>query len=316
MFIDTHLDTLWAMQREKRKFHEASKVGHVDLKRARKANLLCGFFTGYPTENQYVTEDMVQRWLKMTEEPRNKLLRINNTKDFEELLNSYLSNQSRNRKIGAVLHFEGAAGIDSELNRLYIYYECGLRSMSLTWNEANRFATGQLQGETRGLTQEGKDLLDAMESLGIIIDVSHLNDKSFWEVISHTNKPIMASHSNLRELADHKRNLTIEMVQAVADTNGSIGVNLCNVFLSTDPNEARSSSAIQMYGKLIEVAGIEHVHSGADLDGAPFPSDIKDITDLPGLFERVQSEYNLSEDETDEIRWKNVVRLIYECWRK
>lgn len=315
MFIDTHLDTLWAMNKQKREFYELSKLGHVDLPRAQKANLLCGFFTGYPTDSAFVTEKMLANWIQMVNDHRNKIRKITKIKHLQQLVSDRKGISEKEREIGVVLHLEGAAGIDTELNRLHIFYEIGLRSMSLTWNEENQFATGQEQGENRGLTIEGKDLLSAMEDLGIIIDVSHLNDRSFWDVINNTNSPIMASHSNVREIADHKRNLTRDMVQAIHDTKGSIGVNLYKGFLSTNPDDARSKDAVKMFGEIIQITDVNTIHMGADLDGADLPDDILDITSIPGLFNNIQTEFSLSDVEMKKIKTENVIRIMKKIWK-
>ena len=315
MFIDTHIDTLWAMRKQEREFHQSSEKGHVDLRRAQSADLLCGFFTGFPSDGHYRTEMMLSNWIKMVNDPRNKLWRIESMDDIKVLIDSRKRTTNiSDREIGIVLHFEGASGIDTDLNRLYIYHDVGLRSMSLTWNEENFFATGQAQGENRGLTEAGKDLLSSMEDLGIIIDVSHLNDRSFWDVLSNTNSPILASHSNIRELADSRRNLTVEMAQALVDTGGSIGVNLYKGFLNTEAEKASSNDALQMYEKIIEIGGTSSVHSGADLDGATLPSDMKDITSLPPLLNRVQEELILPEDDMQKIRHGNVMRVMKHYW--
>lgn len=315
MFIDTHLDTLWAMNKQKREFYELSKLGHVDLPRSQKANLLCGFFTGYPTDSAFVTEKMLAKWIQMVNDQRNKMRKITSFKQLQQLIGDRKDVEVKEREIGVVLHLEGAAGIDTELNRLHIFYEIGLRSMSLTWNEENQFATGQEQGENRGLTREGKDLLSVMEDLGIIIDVSHLNDKSFWDVINNTNSPIMATHSNVREIADHKRNLTRDMIQAIHDTKGSVGINLYKGFLSTNPDAATPKDAVKMFGEIIQIADVNTIHMGADLDGAELPEGILDITSLPGLFNKVQDEFSLTKEEMKKIKTDNVIRIMKYFWK-
>ncbi|MDH5645910.1 MAG: dipeptidase, partial [Candidatus Heimdallarchaeota archaeon] len=287
MYIDTHLDTRWALTRQDRSFSIRSSIGHIDLDRARDANLLCGFFTGYPTESQYSTESMLKDWIIMTNDPNNHFIRINQYQDLEKHLN--LLKTGSTDKIGSVLHFEGAAGIDTELNRLYIYYDLGLRSLGVTWNDTNQFATGVPGPIERGFTKEGLDLLDALNSLGIMVDVSHLNDTSFWDVINHSTGPVFASHSNLRKYADDPRNLTDEMVIAISDTGGSIGINLCKGFLSTDQakHPANMGCAVSMIKEVIGLTSINSVHIGTDMDGCTLSDDLLDITSMPTFFTKV-----------------------------
>lgn len=315
-WIDTHIDTLWAMEKEEREFYEISDKGHIDLSRAQTADLLCGFFTGFPSDSQYTTERVLRNWLNMINEPANKFQRIYNYNDIQNLISQRASSSTTSdNKIGIVLHFEGAAGIDSELNRLYIYYNVGLRSMGITWNETNQFATGQEGNKDRGLTSYGFDLLDAMEGLGIMIDVSHLNDKSFWDVANHTNAPIYASHSNVRKIANHNRNLLDDMIVAIADSGGSIGLNLYKGFLETDPDNASIDSVVTMAREIVNLTSPKHLHMGADLDGAVLPDDLKDILDIPTVFDKIELGLGLNTQEMDLIKRQNVMRLMKKVWK-
>ncbi|MCY3411720.1 MAG: membrane dipeptidase [Candidatus Heimdallarchaeota archaeon] len=308
MYIDLHLDTLWAMGRQQREFHELSDKGHVDLHRARNAKLLCGFFTGYPSDSVYTTEAMLAKWVRMINTPENNLKKILSTTDIEVL-------EEKKDKIGAVLALEGAAGIDSGLNKLYIYYEMGLRSMGLTWNEVNQFATGQSQLEGRGLTREGLDLISAMEDLGIIIDVSHLNDESFWDVVNNTNGPIIASHSNVREIAGSNRNLKLDMIEAVHSSGGVIGVNFYTGFLNNAKDEASKQDIFKMMEAIINCGNINLMAIGSDMDGASLPSDIKDITNMPNLFIEIKEKLSLNDEEMDKIKRNNVKRVMKKVWK-
>ncbi|MHA2090555.1 MAG: dipeptidase [Candidatus Kariarchaeaceae archaeon] len=317
MYIDTHVDTLWAMKKQNRTFSQTSNEGHIDLNRAREANLLAGFFTGFPSENTYATEKMLREWLEFANDPLNKIIRVTN---FQELtqLQEERSLGGDDQYIGAILHLEGAAGIDTELHRLYIYYDCGLRSMSVTWNEENQFATGagRSNEKNRGFTKEGLDLLSAMEDLGVMIDVSHLNDKSFWDLVNHTNSPIFASHSNLRKFAEHQRNLADNMVHAVADTNGSIGINFCRGFLSTNEDHpANQGCAREMIREVINLTDLKHVHIGSDFDGCTLPDDMKDITSTTSFFASLGEELSLSANELDRIKHENIKRIMRDVWK-
>lgn len=313
-WIDTHIDTLWDMNKSGREFYQLAESGHVDLPRAREADLLCGFFTGFPSDSHFITEKMVRDWIQFTTDPRSNILRIRNYADVENLQELRKKNPT-NKPIGAVMHFEGAAGIDTELNRLYIYYDVGLRSMGMTWNETNQFATGQEGDKSRGLTREGLDLLSAMNDLGILVDVSHLNDKSFWDVANNSTAPIFASHSNVRKLANHNRNLLDDMITTIADSGGSIGVNLYKGFLATKPDDATVDSIYDMYRELISLTNTKSVHSGADLDGATFPEEIKDIRDLANLFPKIQEKLSLTDEDMERISKGNMMRLMKQVWK-
>lgn len=335
MYIDTHLDSFYAMVVSNRQFATLQDKGHVDLPRARQGGLLAGFFTGFPnctyfftkanehpelkmTRDDYsdaeLTAEYMARWLKNVYDPKNGLSHIKTKQDLDNHIKSYNS-ANKDQKIGAISTFEGAAGIDESLNQLYVYYAAGLRAIGLTWNETNQFATGVPGDVNRGLTTAGKDLLDAMESLGIVIDVSHLNDKSFWDVQSHTNKPIFASHSNLRTKASHKRNVTADMAKAIAESGGTMGINLCTSFLTDDKSCSRTT-AFEMIREIIDVTGsVNHVHMGTDFDGAKMPDDIKDVSAMPGFFTDLQEYLDLSDNDMKKIQYENVVRVIKEYWK-
>ena len=337
MYIDTHLDAFFSMVANNRLFDTVQENAHVDLPKARQGGLLAGFFTGFPnctyffssdnpfsdefkiTTSAYndaeLTDEYLARWLKIVFDSKNGLQQIKSKKDLDAHISSYNST-NQEQKIGGILHFEGAAGIDEALDRLYIFHAVGLRSMGLTWNETNQFATGVPGDINRGLTQAGKDLLDAMETLGILIDVSHLNDKSFWDVQSHTNKPIFASHSNVRKRANHMRNLTDEMIKAIADSGGSIGINFCNGFLSTDDShKINRNCAFEMIREVINLTGsTDHVHIGSDFDGCKVPEDIKDVSLMPDFFKNLQEYLQLSNEDVEKIQYKNMVRIIKNYW--
>lgn len=316
-FIDTHLDTMWQSHKSNRTFGKRSEAGHIDLPRAREAGLLVGFFTGYPTSDAPVTEEMMANWIRYyLYDPEAKITQITNLKELNDHIAHFSATPEAQRSIGNLLHFEGAAGIDSGLNKLYIYHKLGLRSMSLTWNETNHFATGQENRTDRGLTEDGKNLLSAMVDLGIMIDVSHLNDASFWDVHGSSNAPIFASHSNIRtEVSSHMRNLTPEMAQAIADSGGTIGVNFCTGFLRDD-KEVSINTVVDMYSTVLDLVGPKHVHVGSDMDGCTLPDDMKDITAMPELFTKLQADLSLTESELEGIASGNMVRMMKSYWQK
>ena len=157
-----------------------------------------------------------------------------------------------------------------------------------------------------------------METLGIAIDVSHLNDKSFWDVQSHTNKPIFASHSNVRKRASHMRNLKDDMIKAIAESGGSIGVNFCESFLSTDKeHKVNMHCAFEMIKEIIAITGsVNHVHIGSDFDGCKVPDDIKDVSNMPLFFSKLKEYLELSNEEIEKIQYKNIVRIIRNYWNE
>ena len=140
----------------------------------------------------------------------------------------------------------------------------GLRLGMLTWNEENRFAAGAAQDPARSLTDLGRRALRRMEDLGILTDVSHLNDGGFWEVLRLARGPVAASHSNCRRLCDVPRNLTDEQLRAIRDSGGVVGVNAYNNFVHQDPERQTAGTLALHAAHMAEVMGVEHVACGFD----------------------------------------------------
>lgn len=167
-------------------------------------------------------------------------------------------------KMPVVWGVEGLSGIGSDLGGLAALYDLGIRHMSLTWNEANALATGVKQDPDRGLTTLGFEAVGRIEALGILLDVSHLNEKSFWEVMSTASKPLIASHSNARTLCDAVRNLTDEQIKGIASTGGIIGVNSYRDFIDLDPKKQTLERFVDHIDYIVSLVGVEHVGLGYD----------------------------------------------------
>lgn len=159
---------------------------------------------------------------------------------------------------------EGLSGIGEDIDRLDELYDFGVRHASLTWNEQNLLAAG-IRGDTdSGLTELGIQALRRIEKLHMILDVSHLNDKSFWDVMEHATGPVAATHSNCRSLCDVPRNLSDDMIRAIAQTEGMIGVNAYAPFAAENQRERTVDRLAAHVDHIVRIAGIEHVGFGFD----------------------------------------------------
>ena len=166
-------------------------------------------------------------------------------------------------KIYAFLAIEGMEGLQGpeELDRLA---SLGLRLGMLTWNEENAFAAGAAQDPAKGLTDLGRETVRRMERLGIAVDVSHLNNGGFWEVLKLAQGPVVASHSNCRALCDVPRNLTDEQLRAIRDSGGVVGLNVHHKFVHQDPAKRTAETLALHAAHMAEVMGVEHVACGFD----------------------------------------------------
>ncbi len=197
-----------------------------------------------------------------------------------------LKNAIEDKKLGLILSLEGFEPLGNNLNLLNLYYRLGVRAGMLTWNWANAFASGTDTDEP--LSEIGLEALKKMHELGIVVDVSHLNEKGFWEVISKSQKPIIASHSNARALFNHPRNLSDEQIFAIAENGGVIGTTPYFTKVDQDdPSRVRtdddSSETIEDYIKHIEyivsLVGYDHVAFGFDFNVYLGDFGVKDIED-------------------------------------
>lgn len=168
------------------------------------------------------------------------------------------------------LSLEGADPLQNDINLLRIFYELGLRGLGLVWSRRNYAGDGAFFESTRegrkgGLTPFGIQLIEEAERLGIFIDVSHLNDEGFWDVMDIANKPVIASHSNCRTLSNSMRNLTDEQIKAVAEKGGVIGMNSVNIFNNREKKIVTALDMADHVEHITTIAGIEHVGVGFDI---------------------------------------------------
>ena len=192
----------------------------------------------------------------------------------------HLENLDDNQRIGFLTLMEGADPIEKPSD-LMTYYEKGVRIVGLAWNDKNRYASGNDTED--GLSDEGTELIERMNDLGVTLDMSHLNEKCFWESIELTKLIPIATHSNARALTDHPRNLSDEQLRAIAERGGVVGIVLYNHFLKTGESAPRLEDVYAHADHMIGIMGEDHVGIGSDMDGArieDFPEDLRSVGEL------------------------------------
>ena len=224
-------------------------------------------------------------------------------------------------RISAVLAVEDGRDIDGNMSRLSLYHRLGVRLITLTWNYPNCFGYPNLPGGKRpsrawmerGLTDFGKEAVEEMNRLGILIDVSHLSDGGFHDVAQLSKKPFVASHSNCRALCGHPRNLTDEMIRRIASKGGVIGLNQNPPFLYPDARASRMEDCIAHLKHLTDIGGIDCAALGSDFDGCrrSVRMCMKGPQEYPGLA-RALMDNGFSREETEKIFYKNMERVIRE----
>lgn len=224
---------------------------------------------------------------------------------------SYKDYEKNKGKIRVFLSLEGGEPITDKASLLKLYEE-GVRMATLTWNYSNHLAAGVLEkDEKKGLTSFGREIAEEMNRLGIIIDVSHLNDKSFWDIIEISKKPIIASHSNSRSICKNPRNLTDEQFLAIKNKGGAVGINFYPLFLS-DNGDAAISDIIRHTEHFLSLGGENNICIGSDSDGIDFlPQGMIGIWDIDKLFNEMLR-LGYSENLVKNISYTNMERILHE----
>ena len=212
----------------------------------------------------------------------------------------------------ALLSVEGCEVIGCEPGRLEWLREQGFCMLTLTWNADNALAGWH--GSAHGLTPRGRDFVRQAQRLGLRIDVSHLSEAAFWQLMDCTQAPILASHSNCRALAPHCRNLTDEMIRALAEKGGIAGLNYCASFVDADSAHPKlCRSTVERLAKhaahFKQVGGIEIISLGSDFDGIGGQHELETAADMPLLAEALRRE-GFTEDEVEAIYWRNAYRFF------
>lgn len=211
--------------------------------------------------------------------------------------------------INPVLSLEGGEVIES-LEDVEYLYQCGVRCATLTWNNTNKLAGG-VDDEESGLTKFGKSVIGKMEELGILIDVSHLNDKSFYDVASIITRPIIATHSNSRRICGHRRNITDDMFKIIRDSGGCVGINLYPLFL-TENEKCTADDALLHIEHFMSLDGESSIGIGSDFDGIPYtPYGLEDCGKLHILLDKLK-EIGTQKETVEKISHKNFERVFGE----
>jgi membrane dipeptidase len=222
----------------------------------------------------------------------------------------------------AVLHIEGAEAIDPKLESLDHWYAAGLRSLGPVWSRANAFAYGVpfISPSTPdlgpGLTNAGRALVNRCADLGILVDVSHLNEAGFWDLVRLDRGPIVATHSAVHALSAASRNLTDAQLDAIGTSGGLVGVVFACPFLRPDfaddpdtPMELIAEHARYIADRI----GTDHVALGSDFDGATIPEGVSDVAGMPGVLDALER-VGFGDAELDAIAWGNWRRVLAAWW--
>lgn len=281
--------------------------GHIDLEKGKRLAGYTQLFAIFTTPNMrsgYSPEEVFDAVLKNIRlawaENSDLIQQARNAGEAEEII--------KGGKIAGILSLEGPAGIGFDPGRLPELYEIGFRMSTLTWNEQNPLAGSHKTGG--GLTAQGREYVRIAQKLGIRLDVSHLSEEAFWDMMDITEGPISASHSNSRAVWDNSRNLTDRQFKAICETGGVAGLNLYSDFIGegTVTLDSLCDHAVHW----LELGGGKHIALGGDLDGCDaLPVGFTGVDCYPALADAM-AKRGISEAEIRDIFWNNAARLLNE----
>ncbi|HTX44681.1 MAG TPA: dipeptidase [Solirubrobacteraceae bacterium] len=222
----------------------------------------------------------------------------------------------------AVLHLEGAEAIDTSLEALDTWYAAGLRSLGPVWSRANDFGEGvpfifpSSPDTGLGLTGAGRRLVERCAELGILVDLSHMNEAGFWDVARLQAGPLVATHSAAHALCPSSRGMTNRQLDAIGESGGLIGIIYGVAFTRPDMEDNADTplSVIADHARYVaERIGVEHVALGSDFDGTTIPDALGDVAGVPRLLDAL-SEAGFDERELEAIAWRNWRRVLATWW--
>lgn len=269
---------------------------HVDLPRLAEAGVSGQFFACY-VEPQYVTYRALERAVELIETFYAEAA-ANTDKFVPATGPAAIRGAHRQGKVAGVLAVEGGEALQGNLAVLGTLHRLGVRALTLTWNFRNALADGVAEDRTGGgLTRFGVEVVKEMARLGMLIDVSHLSEAGFWQVLEEASGPVVATHSNARAVCDHPRNLTDAQLKALADKGGVIGLNAAPAFVrkgagNPGPDgrvvEATLDGVLDHADHILELIGPAHLGLGLDFDGiASTPTGLEEVSRLPYLTRRL-----------------------------
>lgn len=307
-FADFHCDTLLNVYFRDFDFATENQFGHLDLPRLLEANHLFQCFAVF-VDPMYGQEAALRMTLRLIDVAKEKIFShpqvtwIKAKDDLDSALEK--------GKLAGLLSIEGADFLGDDLFLLDLVHHLGVRLITLTWNGRNSIADGvRVEGNGGGLTEIGFKALKKMQDLGIIVDVSHLSERGFWDVSKATAKPFVASHSNAWEICNHPRNLKDEQIREIARHGGLIGMNLCRPFVAEKRGEQTLETVVKHVSHIAHVAGPEVICLGCDLDGIrEMPEGMRDVRDVPRIAQLL-AEAGFSEQEIQAICHDNLIRFV------
>ena len=313
--VDSHCDSAL-------KFYQGEGINSINnqfrLEEALKYDKYIQIFASY-IEPEYIKTNAFDLAISLVNSIKQKIS-IYSDKMFLILskydLEQYL--KLKNKKLGCMLSVEDGMALNGKIENLDKLYLQGVRMLGLTWNLQNEIATGADVDKVNkkdyinedGLTYFGEQVIERMNQLNMIIDVSHLSQKSFYDVVSRTKKPIVASHSNARKICDNVRNLNDDQIKKISDIGGIIGINFYSNFVSNNPDDANILMLIKHIQHIEKIGGVDCVGIGSDFDGMHTPTHgLEDNSKIEDLIDML-SKQGFSDNKIEKIIGGNYINFL------
>ena len=285
-FIDAHADTITRALLREQDLYENNL--HVDFKRLLEYGSPVQVFALWCSDryvdNAFEYTNSLIDFFESEVEKHSDIIEIALTPED-------LERNARNNKISAVLAIEGGEALMGRLGNLDHFYNRGVRIMTLTWNRENELGYGQATGSTNGLKPFGEECVRRMDELGMIMDISHINEAGFWDAHRLSTRPYMASHSNAYALAAHPRNLTDAQITAIVERGGIVGLAFYPLLLSTG-GKVDIGDIIAHIGHFIELGAGDNIGFGSDFDGFNnMPEGIVDVSSFMLMGEKISEAF-------------------------
>lgn len=303
-FFDLHCDTLYRCLKEEQGLYKNNF--DISISQAKKYSLWIQCFA------MWIPDDVRGK------EAKDLFKKAYNKFRYEMVLNKDFIKQCKTKddiiglkdsgKCGAILSIEGSSALGGDLDNLKFISECGVKVITLTWNGHCEVGDGVNVEDPGGITSFGKELIKKMNAIDIIIDVSHASDKLFYDVMSLSTRPVIATHSNSREICNHRRNLTDDQFTCIKNNGGIVGINLCKYFLNSE-KEPDFSDILNHVDRFCALSGEKNVSFGTDFDGTDTPNDFNGIGSIENLYEYFLIK-NYNEDLVRDLFFNNAYNFF------